>query len=104
MERFNLREMLAARANQRSFHVAAEEHVRVELRNMTAGHEVETFRYEGNVVLLILTGSFQLNEDPADLRELDQVVFSSGERVSLKCKREGALQIIWSPPHATTEK
>jgi hypothetical protein len=106
MERFNIRELLATRANQGSFHVASEEHLRVEFRNMSAGEELESFRYGGNVVLTICSGVFVLKVDGSsvEVSEMDQVITSTGESIGLQCKVAGAIQTVWSPAHAQTEK
>ena len=41
MEHFNIQDLLRARADQRSFHVASEQQIRVEFRNMMAGDMLE---------------------------------------------------------------
>jgi len=106
MERFNVRELLATRANQRSFHVASEEHVRAEFRNMSAGEELESFRYVGNLVLTIFSGVFVLkvDENSVEVSEMDQVITSTNESIGLLCKLAGTIQIIWSPAYAQTAK
>ena len=106
MERFNIRELLATRVDQRSFHVASEEHVRVEFRNMSAGEELDSFRYAGNVVLTIFSGDFVLKVAGklVEVSEMDQVITSTNESIGLQCKLAGTIQIIWSPAYAQTAK
>jgi hypothetical protein len=103
-ERYNIRELLSRRANQPSFHIVAEKHVRSEFRNMKAGETLGPFSFEGNVIVTCFGGTFTALEKSrrAPLREHDQVVFEVGETVDIACDIGGALQIMWLPAHAAT--
>lgn len=104
IERFNIRSLLRDRANQPSFHVAAEKHVRVEFRNMSAGDSIEPFRYGGDIVLTCYAGEFRVEAgtEGAGLGELDQAVVPEGTIVKVLCESTGTLQLISSPAQAPT--
>lgn len=104
IELFNIRALLRERAEQRSFHVAAEQHVRIEFHNMAAGNHLGPFTYEGDVVVTCYAGEFRLEEGTrtAKLGELDQTVVTSGTRVRMVCEAAGTLQLLWAPPQART--
>jgi hypothetical protein len=104
IERFNIRALLRERADQRSFHVVSEQHVRIEFRNMSAGNEIGPFSYEGDVVATCYAGEFRLEAGTAvtKLGELDQAVVISGTLVKMVCESPGTLQLIWTPPQART--
>jgi hypothetical protein len=106
MEHFNIRSLLSARVNQKCFHVAAEEYIRIEFRNMAAGEELEGFRYSGNVVLTAFAGSFALVVDgiSTDVVEMDQIVTAPNKTIVVSCSLAGTIQLIWSPPYALIEK
>ncbi len=86
--------------------MAAEQHVRIEFRNMGAGETVEPFVYAGDVVVTCYRGLFSLAaaDETHALGELDQVVVPAGTRVCLECTQDGAIQVIWAPGQANTVK
>jgi hypothetical protein len=102
-ERFNIRGLLAARPSWLSYHVAAEQHLRIEFRNMRAGESVDPFSFAGELVVTCYRGIFAIALDgelPSEVNELDQLVVSTGARVELECTEDGTIQLIWSPAHA----
>lgn len=105
-ERFNIPTLVRSRSGHRSYHVAAEQYVRIEFRNMAAGETIEPFVYAGDVVVTCYRGLFSLaaGKESHALGELDQVVVSRGTRVSLECTQDGTIQVIWAPGQATTVK
>lgn len=106
-ERFNIQALLSSRAAQRSYHVAAEQHVRIEFRNLASGEVIEPFAYGGDVVLTCYRGVFSVclgGEDPFPIAELDQVVIPAETSVQLECRDNGTIQIIWAPAQAPTMK
>lgn len=105
-ERYNIREVLSTRANQPSFHILAEKHVRIEFRNMKVGERLGPFSFEGNVVVTCFGGEFAALErsDRALLRESDQIVFEVCEVVEIECDVAGSVQILWIPAHAVTAR
>jgi len=84
--RNRIRELVKAKADQRSFH--------------------DPFRYEGDIVLTCYRGTFALMESgtSADLVEMDQAIVPSGSTLGLECTSDGTIQIIWSPAFAPTVK
>jgi hypothetical protein len=104
IERFNIPSLLRKRADQASFHVAAEKHVRLEFRNMKAGDSLGPFTYGGDVVAICYRGDFRLEvgTEQTRLGELDQAVVPEGTSVRVVCESPGSLQLIWSPPQAPT--
>lgn len=106
VERFNIRDVVRARLDQRSFHIASEKNVRIEFRNMVTGDKIDPFRYEGDLVLTCYRGSFAFGEvgTSVDLVEMDQIVVPASTSVALQCTSNGTIQIIWSPAFAQTVK
>jgi len=106
IEHFNIRTLLVERASQPSFHIASEQHVRVEFRNMTNDEELEPFTYDGDVVLTCFRGAFELllAGGPIYLAELDLAVVPAGTRMLLRCVDKGTVQLVWAPAHARTVK
>lgn len=102
--RFNIRSLLRDRGNQASFHMAAEKHVRVEFRNMSAGDSIAPFAYAGDIVLTCYAGEFrvEVGREGAKLGELDQAVVPEGTILKVHCESAGTLQLIWSPAQAPT--
>jgi hypothetical protein len=99
---FNISSLVRDRAEQPSFHVAAEKHLRIEYRNLLAGQVIGPFAYEGDVVVTCYRGAFKLTagEDVVEMGELDQVVMPVGTRMLIECPTGGTLQVIWTPAHA----
>jgi hypothetical protein len=60
IQRFNIPSLLRERSGQPSFHVAAEQQVRIEYRNMTAGETVGPFTNDGDIVVTCYAGEFRL--------------------------------------------
>lgn len=106
IEHYNILSLLRDRADQPSFHVVAEQHVRIEFRNLETGAIVGPFTYEGDVVITCCSGEFRIESGTTstELGEFDQAVVPTGTPVKLVCKSRGAIQLIWSPPHAATNQ
>lgn len=104
-ERFNIQDLVSSRSTQRSYHVAAEQHVRIEFRNLASGEVIEPFAYAGDVVLTCYRGVFSVSvgkEEPFSIAELDQVVIPAQTSVQLECRGNGTIQLIWAPAQAPT--
>jgi hypothetical protein len=104
IERYNVRSLLLSRSTEKSFHVAAEQHVRVEFRNMSADQEIGPLTYAGDIILTCYRGQFRVDSDThiTALQELDQAIVPHGTPIRLRCEVEGTIQIIWSPGYAQT--
>jgi hypothetical protein len=104
IESFNIRSLVRDRQDQPSFHTAAEKHIRIEYRNLKGGDVVGPFTYDGDVVVTCYRGAFTIQSDASTTRlaEFDQAVVPAGTSPTLVCEAAGTLQLIWSPPHATT--
>jgi len=104
IQRFNIPSLLRERSDQPSFHVAAEQHVRIEYRNMTDDEAVGPFIYDGDIVVTCYAGEFRLEEgtNAIKLSELDQAVVTHGSLLKMVCESRGTVQLIWSPPQART--
>jgi hypothetical protein len=102
IERFNIQSLIRNRADQKSFHMAAEKYVRIEFHNMRRGDSLGPFAYQGNVILTCYRGAFRIETaaDTVELAEFDQAVLPPGERTRLTSVNDGTLQLIWSPPYA----
>lgn len=105
-EHYNIRSLIKRRSKKHSYHMASEQHVRVQFFNMTVGKTLGPFVYEGDLVITCYGGAFVLSDGGAstDLTEMDQAVVPAGSRVSLECGKEGTIQIIWAPAFATVVK
>jgi hypothetical protein len=86
-DRFNIDQLIRQRADQRSFHVSSQDHVRIEFHNFTPGQQ-HAFSFDGNVILTCYKGAFQLTvgSDEQALAELDQVVVVPRTPVRLECR------------------
>jgi len=103
--KFNVIDMLATRGPSPGFHVASEQNLRIEVRNLNAGERVEAFRYAGNVLLICFGGRFHVTTggDTETLTEHDQLLVSENSWTQIGCETKGTLQLVWSPPFAATE-
>jgi len=101
IEHFNLRSVLKRAPHQKSFHMAAEKHVRIEFWNMVRG-AITSFTYQGDIVLTCYAGEFRLESstETVKLGELDQAVVPEGTAVKIVCEVPGTVQLIWTPPYA----
>lgn len=105
MEKYNIEAVLASRSGQPSYHMAAEKNVRIEFRNLDAGQSIGQFAYDGNVIVTCYRGAFALVTDvEVDLGTFDQAVLPPNVSMKITCKSPGTIQLIWSPPHATTKQ
>jgi environmental stress-induced protein Ves len=104
IEQYNIRSICEERSAQSSFHMAAEQHVRIEFRNLVAGQAVGPFTYDGDIVVSCYRGCFRI--EAADivqkLGELDQAVIPVRTNFKLICESTGTVQFIWTPAHART--
>ena len=80
--------------------------MRIEFHNLSEGQTLGPLAYDGDVVLTVYSGVFQLKSGSTirSLRELDQVVVAEGNRFELVCESEGAIQLIWAPAMARTNR
>lgn len=106
LDAYNIAKLVAARSQQRTYHLVSERHLRVEFRNLARGEVVEKFVYAGDVMLTCYRGAFAVTAGgtSAELTEMDQLVIPEGTPVSIACERDGSLQLVWSPAFAPTER
>jgi hypothetical protein len=104
VEHFNIPTILRARADQKSFHVVSERHVRIEFRNLNSQEAIGPFAYAGDLVVTCYRGSFRLEAGSQTeiLVEGDQAVVPESMTVRFLCEVAGTLQIIWAPPQGAT--
>ena len=102
LESFNIHAIIRKRSDQPGFHMAAEQHVRIEFWNMKTRQANAQFTYDGDIVLTCYAGEFELEVDKntAKLVEMDQVVIPHGSATKLTCVSSGTVQLIWAPPYA----
>lgn len=102
IEHYNPRALLASRAVDKSFHVVAEQHVRIEFQNMGSGQEIGPIAYAGDIVLMCWAGEFSVGvgEVLTAIREFEQGVIPQGDIFRIRCTVAGTLQLIWTPPYA----
>jgi hypothetical protein len=107
IEHFNIRSLLKRAPHQKSFHIAAEPHVRIEFWNMVGG-AMSSFTYQGDIVLTCYAGEFRLESgtETVKLAELDQAVVPAGTALKIVCDASGTVQLIWAPAYepATQER
>lgn len=95
---YGLLDILRQRSGQGSFHVASERSVRVESMRFAEGEALGPLRFEGDVVLTCLEGTFEV-AGAGPVGALTQLVVPQGEPLGLECTSPaGAVQLIWAPP------
>jgi len=101
IEHFNIRSLLERASQQKSFHVAAEKHLRIEFWTMARG-ETNSFTYEGDIVVTCYAGGFLLESDAGTVKlgEMEQAVVPTGTPLRIVCEAHGTVQLIWTPPYA----
>src|SRR6202022_3218839 len=103
IEHYNIRSVVSSRAGQASFHLVADQYLRVEFRNMASDQTIGPFAYEGDVIMTCYSGAFRIQADAetTTLVELDQAVVPRGPTVRITCDVAGSIQLIWVPPNAS---
>lgn len=98
MWRYHLLETLDRRRAQRSFHVASEQDVRIEIMRFCKDETLGPLSVERDVVITCLEGVFDAgDEEPVTV--MTQLVIPGGERFQLRCTtEEGAVHLIWVQP------
>lgn len=106
IDQYNIRSVVSKRAGQASFHLVADQYLRIEFRNMTSDQTIGPFAYEGDVIMTCYRGAFRIQADAetTTLVELDQAVVPRGPTVSITCDVAGSIQLIWVPPNAPTKQ
>jgi hypothetical protein len=98
--KYHIQQLPTARADQRSFHVASETHVRIEFVRLGAGRSLGPLKYGGDVVVTCVDG-VALVGDETELEPLEQLVIPQGvELLVTASKTEAVVQVIWCPPFA----
>jgi hypothetical protein len=102
--KYNVAATIREGQSRSSFHVASEEHVRVEFRNFVSGGAMDRFAYDGNVIATCFGGRFAVDcgGDTVELTEHDQAVLEPRISVHVRCLETGTLQLVWAPGHAAT--
>lgn len=102
---YQISDLLRRRTDQKSFHIASEEHVRIEFMRFERGQRLGPVRYNGDVVLTCFEGEFSLAGEQERFAALCQAVLPEGQSLDLTCHSEfGVLQLIWSPPFAIADE
>lgn len=106
MDHYNITDLIQRRADQASYHVSSERHIRVEFRNMSTGEKMGPFRYEGDLIVTCFGGAFSLSDgqNRCEMIDHEQAVVPEGATVELECREQGTVQIIWAPAHAKTTR
>jgi hypothetical protein len=104
IEHFNIRSLLKRAQSQKSFHMVAEKHVRIEFWSY-AGGETNSFTYQGDIVLTCYAGVFRLETSTENVKlgEMDQAVVPVGTAVNIVCEVPGTVQLIWTPYAPATQ-
>lgn len=105
LEAYNILDLIKRRGDQPSFHIASEDHVRIEFRTMKCGEHLGPIRYSGNVVVTGFNGLFLLLSDgpPLTLGQFDQCVTQPNASFDVECQQDGTIQLIWAPPFAVSQ-
>jgi|ERR1700736_4203862 len=106
IEHYNIRSVVSSRAGQASFHLVADQYLRVEFRSMASNQTIGRFAYEGDVIVTCYSGAFRLQagSETTSLVELDQAVVPRGPTVGITCDVAGSIQLIWVPPNAPVKQ
>jgi hypothetical protein len=105
IQRYNIKSLLRDRADAGGYHVASEDHVRIEFVNLRKGGCWGPVVYDGNLVVTCYSGELRAAVDGTVTRliELDQVVLEPGRCCDVSCESDTAtLQVIWAPSFAKT--
>jgi hypothetical protein len=101
MDGYNISGLITNRLGQKSFHIASENHIRIEFLNMEKKEKLGPLKYDGDIIITCYRGRFDLEGLDVEMSELIQAVIPVGESLEVTCKSEiGTIQIIWSPPFA----
>lgn len=84
--------------------MAAEQHVRIEFRNMSANEMLGPFSYDGDVIVTCYAGLFRIEAGTTTIKlsDLDQAVVPEKTSLKIVCDSPGTVQLIWSPAQART--
>lgn len=103
IQKYDIRALIFQRVSQKSYHIASEEHVRIQFMNMESGVQLGPLVYDGDVIVTCYAGKFSLHQgvEEVDMDELYQAVIAKGQKFSVHCHSEkGTIQLIWTPPRA----
>jgi hypothetical protein len=94
--------LIAARRDQPSYHIFSEEHARGQIFNLVTGERWEPLRFDGNLLLLVVSGSMKISVNHAE-RTLSagwQILLNRGVEFRIEATGPSSLEVIWTPPFA----
>lgn len=98
--KYHIQQLPSARTDQASFHVASEQHLRIEFVRLSAGRSLGPIRYEGDIVVTCVGGTVLVRNETV-LEPLEQLVVPQGvEFLVSAAESEAVIQVIWCPPFA----
>ena len=103
----DLRKIVGNRTDQTSYHLASEDHFRVQIFNLRPQERLGKWKFEGNAIVTIISGEAIISVgDQSELaRPMCQAIIPKGIRFGINAQTSSAtVQIIWSPPFAKTEE
>lgn len=99
----DLRALRFDRSDQPSYHLASEDHLRIQIFNLADKEQLGDWCCEGNALVTVIGGNVVISVDGQSDRagELCQVVVPPGATFSVVGKDGPAtVQIVWCPPFA----
>lgn len=99
MVKYHLQDLPVERADQRSFHIVSETHVRIEFVRLDADQALGPISYQGDVVVTCVEGAVGVLAE--QLSALEQCVVVEGDELQVVGRAAASIiQIIWCPPFA----
>ena len=102
----DLRALHRNRSYQPSYHLASEDHLRIQIFNLLGKEKLGDWVCEGNALITVIAGEVVISVDgqSESTNELCQAVIRTGKSFRVTAESGPAtVQIVWSPPFAKIE-
>ena len=99
----DLRALHRNRSDQPSYHLASEDHLRIQVFNLFDKEKLGDWICEGNALITVIGGEVVVSVDgkPERVSELCQAVIPTGRPFRVTAENGSAtVQIVWTPPFA----
>ena len=94
------------RNDQMSYHLASEEHSRIQIFNLSENEILGPWKCEGSIVITFIAGTVEatINNQTTLVTELNQALIMPKDEFSLKALSSvSSVQFIWIPAFAKVE-
>ncbi len=100
---FDLRALHRNRSDQPSYHLASEDHLRIQVFNLLDKEKIGDWMCDGSALITVIAGIVVISVDgqPERANELCQALILPGRLFRVTAEDGPAtVQIVWSPPFA----